>query len=47
MRDIVVKDEMTEFEKTGLDASALERMSRQERRNVMEAAGLNPDEYDF
>lgn len=47
MRDMIVKDERTEFEKSGLDAGVLERMSRQERRKVIEAAGLDPDEYDF
>lgn len=38
---------LTEFELSGLDAGKLERMRRSERREVLRAAGLNPDEYDF
>lgn len=47
MNDETMRDKRTEFEKSGLDADALEMMSRAERKKVMEAAGLNPDEYDF
>lgn len=37
----------TEFELSGLDAGKLEVMRKSERREVLRAAGLNPDEYDF
>ena len=37
----------TDFERSGLDAEALGFMKAGERRQVLEAAGLNPDEYDF
>ena len=37
----------TEFERTGLDANVLERMSLKEREKLLEEAGLNPKEYDF
>lgn len=37
----------TEFELSGLDAGKLEVMRKAERREVLRAAGLNPDEYDF
>ena len=37
----------TEFELSGLDAGKLEVMRKSERREVLSAAGLNPDEYDF
>ncbi|MDO5541086.1 MAG: hypothetical protein Q4F83_13645 [Eubacteriales bacterium] len=47
MKDSLVKDERTEFEKSGLNADELERMSRTERRKVIKAAGLDPDKYDF
>ena len=39
--------EKTEFELSGLDAEALGFMRVAERREALEAAGLNPDEYDF
>ena len=41
------KVEKTEFELSGLDAEELEFMDPEERRCVLEEAGLNPDEYDF
>lgn len=37
----------TELELSGLDADELELMDADERREVMEDAGLDPDEYDF
>lgn len=43
----VLQEEKTEFERTGLDAEELGFMRADERRAVIEAAGLNPDEYDF
>lgn len=39
--------EMTEFELSGLDAEELGFMGTEERREILEAAGLDPDEYDF
>lgn len=44
MRDDMAK---TEFELSGLDANELEFMEKSKRREVLEKAGLNPDEYDF
>lgn len=41
------EEEKTEFELSGLNADELERMSGVERRKIMKAAGLNPDDYDF
>ena len=46
-QDVIFIEEMTEFEKSGLDADALGYMRGAERRRVLLAAGLNPDEYDF
>lgn len=40
-------DVMTEFELSGLDADELEFMDPEERREVLEEAGLDPDDYDF
>lgn len=40
-------EEKTEFELSGLNADELGFMRADERRAVIEAAGLNPDEYDF
>lgn len=37
----------TEFELSGLDASELEFMDAEERREALEEVGLDPDEYDF
>ncbi len=37
----------TEFELSGLDADELELMDSNERREVLEEAGLDPDDYDF
>lgn len=39
--------ERTEFELFGLDANELEFMDAEERREALEDAGLNPDDYDF
>lgn len=43
----ILQEEKTEFEMSGLDAEELGFMRADERRAVIEAAGLNPDEYDF
>lgn len=43
----IMQEEKTEFELSGLNADELGFMRADERRAVMEAAGLNPDEYDF
>lgn len=40
-------EEPTEFERSGLDADELEYMGANERKRVLEHAGLNPDDYDF
>lgn len=42
--DVEVK---TELELSGLDPNELECMDTDERREALEEAGLNPDEYDF
>jgi len=41
------EEQMTELELSGLDAEKLEFMTADERRRVLEEAGLIPDEYDF
>lgn len=43
----VMQEEKTEFELSGLNADELGFMRADERRAAIEAAGLNPDEYDF
>ena len=43
----IMQEEKTEFELSGLNADELGFMRADERRAVIEAAGLNPDEYDF
>ena len=40
-------DELTELELSGLDPEELEYMDADERRVVLEDAGLDPDDYDF
>ena len=40
-------DEMDELEEAGLDIMELEMMEEEERREVIEDAGLDPDDYDF
>lgn len=40
-------DELTELELAGIDPEELEYMDEAERREILEGAGLNPDEYDF
>lgn len=40
-------DEMDELEEAGLDTMELEMMEEEERREAIEDAGLNPDDYDF
>jgi hypothetical protein len=37
----------TDFELSGLDADELELMDADERREALEDAGLDPDDYDF
>lgn len=41
------KDKQTELELSGLDADELEFMDEDERRESLEDAGLDPDDYDF
>lgn len=38
---------MTELEVSGLDIDELEYMDASERREALEDAGLDPDDYDF
>lgn len=45
--EITREEEATEFELSGLDADELEFMDADERREVLEEAGLDPDDYDF
>lgn len=46
--DEIKSDETaTEFELSGLDADELEFMDAEERREALEEAGLDPDDYDF
>lgn len=40
-------DDLTELEEGGLDLKELEFMDDDERREVLEAAGLDSDEFDF
>ena len=39
--------EHTELTDAGIDPEELEYMSEAERREILEGAGLNPDDYDF
>lgn len=41
------EEQVTELELSGLDVEELEFMDEDERREVLEEAGLDPDEYDF
>ena len=45
--EMMREEEKTEFELSGLDADELEFMEPWERREALEAAGLDPDKYDF
>lgn len=45
--EMMREEEKTEFELSGLDANELEFMEPWERREALEDAGLDPDEYDF
>lgn len=46
--DMLKEDEAkTDFEMSGLDADELEFMDADERREALEDAGLDPDDYDF
>lgn len=41
------EEELTELELAGIDPIELEYMDANERREVLEEAGLDPDEFDF
>lgn len=45
--EMVMHEKETELEMTGLDVDELEFMDEDERREVIEEAGLDPDDYDF
>lgn len=45
--EMMQEEEKTEFELSGLDADELEFMDPDERREALEDAGLDPDDYDF
>lgn len=45
--EMMQEEEKTEFEMSGLDADELEFMDPDERREALEDAGLDPDDYDF
>ena len=45
--EMMQEEEKTEFEMSGLDADELEFMDSDERREALEDAGLDPDDYDF
>ena len=45
--DDEVDDSDDELEMAGLDRSELEFMDEDERREVLEDAGLDPDDFDF
>lgn len=49
MMDTLTEEEQeeSELEVAGLDAEELEFMDADERREVLEDAGLDPDDYDF
>ena len=40
-------EELTELELAGIDPIELEYMDANERREVLEEAGLDPDDFDF
>ena len=45
--EMMQEEEKTEFEMSGLDADELEFMDPDERREALEDAGIDPDDYDF
>ena len=45
--EMIQEEEKTEFEMSGLDADELEFMDPDDRREALEDAGLDPDDYDF
>lgn len=47
MDEMMQEDAETDFEMSGLDADELEFMDPEERRQTLEDAGLDPDDYDF
>ena len=40
-------EELTELELAGIDPIELEYMEADERREILEEVGLNPDDFDF
>ena len=40
-------EELTELELAGINPIELEYMDAEERREILEEAGLNPDDFDF
>ena len=44
---IMEEEEHNELTDAGIDPEKLEYMSGDERRVILENAGLNPDEFDF
>jgi len=40
-------EQLTELEMAGIDPGELEYMNESERREILEDAGLDPDDYDF
>lgn len=40
-------EDLTELEEAGLDLEELEFMDDDERREILEAVGLDPDDFDF
>lgn len=47
INEITKDDQRTEFEMSRLDADELEFMDADERREALEDAGLDPNDYDF
>lgn len=45
--DLTEDNQTSELEAAGLDAIDLEFMDEEERRETIEDAGLDPDDYDF
>ena len=41
------EEQKTELEMSGLDINELEFMDSDERREALDGAGLDPDDYDF
>ena len=45
--DFLEEDRLTELEIAGVDPESLEFMDADERREVLQNAGLDPDDFDF